>query len=109
MAVVTCEDYICSDGYEYKDNYGSVTCTGDCDDDQCCDLGGFSLSRRCTITTYACILLLTTHTITRFAVSYFPCDKKAIVLAIRRSMHTASTISVLRMVRFDNIPIFSTI
>ncbi|CAM9402931.1 unnamed protein product, partial [Ascophyllum nodosum] len=23
---------------EYKDSYGNITCTDNCDDDQCCDL-----------------------------------------------------------------------
>ena len=79
-AVVTCEDYACSDGYEYKDDYGSITCTDDCDDDQCCELGGYGVSERCTITTYVCINI--THTIHRLAVRSLPCGKKAIVFII---------------------------
>ena len=51
-AVVACGDYACSDGYEYKDSYSNITCTDNCDDDQCCDLGGCGLSKRYMVPTY---------------------------------------------------------
>ena len=37
----TCKDYRCSRGYEYKDDYQDITCKYDCDDDECCNKGGF--------------------------------------------------------------------
>ena len=53
MAVTACEDYECSYGYEYRSDYDSITCKGDCDDKQCCDKGGCAFRKRCTIAIYA--------------------------------------------------------
>ena len=53
LTVVTCKDYECSYGYEYRSDYHSITCKDGCDDDQCCDKGGCAFPQWCTIPTYA--------------------------------------------------------
>ena len=45
LAVNTCKDYECPYGYERKDDHEYIICDGDCDDDECCDQGDFSLSQ----------------------------------------------------------------
>ena len=53
-AVDTCKDYECPDGYDRKDDYDTITCKDDCDDDQCCDRGGCAVLKPCTVVaTYA--------------------------------------------------------
>ena len=37
----TCKDYRCSRGYEHKNDYEDITCRDDCDNDECCNKGGF--------------------------------------------------------------------
>ena len=109
-AVVTCGDYACSDGYEYKDDYGSITCTDDCDDDQCCDLGGFVLSGRCTITTYVLYLHHTYH-------SSFNCNLLSLGKDGHRLDHPTIHIfycqwivgPVVQIVRFDVIRLLATV
>ena len=51
--VVNCDDYKCSDGYEYKNDYDRITCKNDCDDDQCCNKGEWALPKWCIIPAYA--------------------------------------------------------
>ena len=36
----TCKDYRCSRGYEHKNDYEDITCSDDCDNDECCNKGG---------------------------------------------------------------------